>query len=163
MRAHRRPVTAPVGPADDLDRGGEELETDALQLGVVDLGAVRRHLLATAAVGHSRFPRTESERSPRRVHGDIAAPDDDNALPRQVGGTVELDRAEEFEAGEDAGRSSPGTPRLVESGVPVASRTASQPAVRRSATSSTRDPVAISTPSAVTFAMSCATTSGGRR
>jgi len=35
---------------DDPDRGGEELELDALMLGIVDLGVMRAHLLARAPV-----------------------------------------------------------------------------------------------------------------
>ena len=79
----RRPVTQRCVVAEDLERRGEELEPDALLLGVVDLLGPGRQLVAAAAVDDRGLGRAEPAGGPDGVHRHVAAADDDDPLAVQ--------------------------------------------------------------------------------
>ena len=126
---HLRAAQAAHGPAyvcDDVERGGQEGELHALPLRVVDLGPVGRHLLASAPVGDRDAGCAQAPRGPRRIHRHVAAAHDDDLAcrpgpPLGRGGR----RAGTRRHRRRPGLSSPGMPRLVDRGVPVATSTAS--------------------------------------
>ena len=107
--------------------------------------------------------RAQPAGGPRGVHRHVAAADDDDAPALELGRRAEPHVVQELDAAEDPRVSSPGTPRLVDRGVPVATRTASNPSRRSAPRSPTGQLVAISTPMSVTFLMSFSTTSVGSR
>ena len=116
----------PLAVVEHRDRCRLEGEPDTLLLGVVRLDVVGRHLGAGAPVDDGDvLSGAETSCGPGRVHRDVAATDDDDASIREVDALAELHGAQEGDAAEDAVELSPGTPIRVDSGVPVATRTAS--------------------------------------
>ncbi|OPZ46231.1 MAG: hypothetical protein BWY94_00791 [Actinobacteria bacterium ADurb.BinA094] len=65
---------------EDAQRGAEQLELDALLLGLVDLGVVGRHLLARATVEAGDLFGAEAHGGAAGVHGGEAAADDGDLL-----------------------------------------------------------------------------------
>ena len=72
-----------VGIADDLERGGQELEDDALFLGVVDLLQTGGHFGLAAAVDDINLVRAHALGAACRVHCDVAAADNGDLLGAQ--------------------------------------------------------------------------------
>ncbi len=140
------------------------VQRDALGPSFFDLEVVGRHLFAGLEADLVDGRSAEAARGARRVDGDVAAADDQHALAGDIDGLSELDGAQEARARSGRRRA----PRRARAGstdlcVPVATRTASKPSSLSAATSSTFLLVSISTPIAVTLAMSSSTTSFGRR
>ncbi len=69
-----------VRVAQDLDGVVQELELDALLLGVVDLLSPGGQLVTAAAVDYEHLVRAHALGAARRVHGHVAAADDGDAL-----------------------------------------------------------------------------------
>ena len=88
--------------AEDLGRGHQQAEVDALLLGVGGLHVVGRHLVARAAVGDRHGGGAQAPGGPRGIHGDVAAADHDHAPAGDLDRVVELDLAQEVRAAEDA-------------------------------------------------------------
>src|SRR5450759_2833944 len=87
--------------ADDFGRGGQELETDALLLGVMDFLEASRQLVARSTVDADRVGRAQPAGGPDGVHGNVAAAHYRHALTaqdRRVG--VRVVGAHEVHAGQ---------------------------------------------------------------
>ena len=80
IRWQRRPRDPALLVAEHLERRDQEVEEDALLLGVVDLLGARGELVVRAAVDDPGLGRPEPPRRPDRVHRDVAAADHDDPL-----------------------------------------------------------------------------------
>src|SRR5690606_33360616 len=81
--AHAAHLAVLVG--EDLLRRAEVLHGHALEARLVDLLLVDDHLLGPAAVDDRARLGAEAEGGARRVHGGVAAPDDDHVLADPLG------------------------------------------------------------------------------
>ena len=124
LRADAVRHAAPVR-AEHLLGGRLEHEGHTFLLGIVSLHVVGGHLGTCASVDHRDLAGTEAPCGARGVHGHVAAADDDDTAAAQVDIVAELHRAQEAGPAEDPIELLAGRPRPVESGVPVATSTAS--------------------------------------
>ena len=76
MRMHLDAGDLVGGVGEDAHRRAQQLELDALLLGLVDLGVVGRHLLARAAVEAGDLFGALADGGAAGVHGGEAAADD---------------------------------------------------------------------------------------
>lgn len=75
----------------------------AFRLGAGNLGILGGHIANAAAIDDGNGLGTKADAGPGHVHGDVAAANNHDALPGQVGGLAVTDGAKQLDRGLDAG------------------------------------------------------------